>query len=519
MSDENKGQSSSYSSRQGREESTESIFKQYEQVLIESIISSFGLNFIMGDRHGGDVDTIHNVRKIGTDPNMAYKNKIHESQYEKRGEYNSTTYHSHAVYKEVNKENSQKKEEGTLTNSYLGTLFKRNDRVDLDHVISAKEIHDDRGRALTNLKGEDLANTRTNLKATDMNTNRSKKAKPMGVFLEGKKDKYSEEDKNRMMKADKESRSTYNHTITKTYYTSAQFASDLTRSAVKSASKMGVKEVLGFIFAEIWFELKKVFHRVKKPLELKVLLHDIGEGIKKGFTNAKEKYSVLMTRLKDGVLSGFVSNIITTVCNIFFTTAKNVVKIIREAFSSLVKAAKILFINTEKLEPEEQLKSVLEIISVGASVVFGSLISQAIGSTAIGQMPVVGEIVQGFVGAFVTGVLSCTLLWFFDKSAMMNKIYDYIRDRRTKVTSLDDLILLERNLEDFAADLMSIDLETFKKETAVFEGLSQQLLTIRDDRELNFFLTGYIEKIGVNLPWEGSFESFMSDRRNTLVFE
>lgn len=44
-----------------------SIFKQYESVIIESIITSFGLDFLVKDRHGGDVDTIHNVRQIGKD--------------------------------------------------------------------------------------------------------------------------------------------------------------------------------------------------------------------------------------------------------------------------------------------------------------------------------------------------------------------------------------------------------------------------------------------------------------------
>lgn len=40
------------------------LFKQYERVIIDSIITSFGLDFFIKDRHGGDVDTVHNVRQI-----------------------------------------------------------------------------------------------------------------------------------------------------------------------------------------------------------------------------------------------------------------------------------------------------------------------------------------------------------------------------------------------------------------------------------------------------------------------
>ena len=48
-----------------------SIFQQYEKVIIDSLITSFGLDFLIKDQHGGDVDTIHNVRKIGQDELMA----------------------------------------------------------------------------------------------------------------------------------------------------------------------------------------------------------------------------------------------------------------------------------------------------------------------------------------------------------------------------------------------------------------------------------------------------------------
>ena len=63
-----------------------SIFSQYESVIIYSLITSFGLDFLIKDQHGGDVDTIHNVRQIGKDLEMTYKNKQNEESYETRGE-------------------------------------------------------------------------------------------------------------------------------------------------------------------------------------------------------------------------------------------------------------------------------------------------------------------------------------------------------------------------------------------------------------------------------------------------
>ena len=76
----------------------DSLFKQYERVVFESLITSFGLDILMGDKHGGDVDTIHNVRKIGADERMTYKNKANEKYYAQRGEFNTKDYHTHSTF-------------------------------------------------------------------------------------------------------------------------------------------------------------------------------------------------------------------------------------------------------------------------------------------------------------------------------------------------------------------------------------------------------------------------------------
>ena len=71
-----------------------SIFQQYEKVVIDSLITSFGLDFLVRDQHGGDVDTIHNVRKIGQDELMGYKNSSNEAAYNNRPDYDASSYHA-----------------------------------------------------------------------------------------------------------------------------------------------------------------------------------------------------------------------------------------------------------------------------------------------------------------------------------------------------------------------------------------------------------------------------------------
>ena len=69
-----------------------SIWAEYERVILQSLITSFGLDFIVRDQHGGDVDTIHNVREIGIDEQMQYKNSVNATSYENRGEYDTKAY-------------------------------------------------------------------------------------------------------------------------------------------------------------------------------------------------------------------------------------------------------------------------------------------------------------------------------------------------------------------------------------------------------------------------------------------
>ncbi|MCI5761647.1 MAG: hypothetical protein MR028_04370, partial [Ligilactobacillus agilis] len=73
------------------------VWEQYENVIVQSLITSFGLDFIQ-DQHGGDVDTIHNVRQIGKDPKMHYKNAQNAADYANRGAYDSRKYHQDPRY-------------------------------------------------------------------------------------------------------------------------------------------------------------------------------------------------------------------------------------------------------------------------------------------------------------------------------------------------------------------------------------------------------------------------------------
>ena len=140
------------------------LLEQLERVTIESLITSFGLDFIITDRHGGDVDTIHNVRQIGEDPEMTYKKQSNKSDYDNRGKYSHKDVEApymgtdgqkqqtnfQRMKNEARKAYHANPKDNTVTDAYtdeqlhfFGKSKNRptNKSAELDHVKAAKEIH------------------------------------------------------------------------------------------------------------------------------------------------------------------------------------------------------------------------------------------------------------------------------------------------------------------------------------------------------------------------------------------
>ncbi|MDE7317853.1 MAG: hypothetical protein K2N12_09030 [Helicobacter sp.] len=154
------------------------MMQECKRSVIQSIVVPFGLGKIVAayDNMGGNVDTVHNVRQGVYATEQAQKN------YSQRGNYDSHEYHSDDEYKRINKEQSTLRKDGKLTDYMTGEKVDRNEKTDLDHVVAAKEIHDDRGRVLAGIEGVKLANTEINLKMTNATINRSKKSGFYGEF-------------------------------------------------------------------------------------------------------------------------------------------------------------------------------------------------------------------------------------------------------------------------------------------------------------------------------------------------
>ena len=517
-----------------------SIWNEYERVIIKSLITSFWLDFIVHDQNGGDVDTIHNVREVGKDPDLTYKNSQNKIDYDNRGAYDKAAYHSDPRYRKIVSdarrdfnENGTKVDDAYVVGEKLiprrNNTISREKQAQLDHVIAAEEIHNDSGRVLAGLDGKDLANSENNLRFTSacLNLNMSNmsidqyiqwcKDNPDKVNWNGKKGEPLTKDvENQLRKEYNRAKKDYEAKLAKAYYTSPKFAKDTAKAAGSRGAEMGARQAIGFVFVEIWMASKEELQAMPAGSELNTMLESVVTGVKKGVERAKEKYKDILAQFGEGFISGAFASLTTTICNIFFTTAKNLVKCIRQIYASVVEAGKVLLFNPDNLMFGDRIKTSTIIMATGASVLVGTAVGELIGKTPIAAIPGVGSVVQVFCSTLVSGLVSCTLLIFLDRSKFMNRLIDAMNRIPSEVNNYREIA---DALEILAAKLEKLDIAKFRADTEQYSNIAYKIERASTESELNDLLLSAYKVFDIKIPWEGDFNSFMENKSNRLVFE
>ncbi|WP_104713014.1 hypothetical protein [Helicobacter cetorum] len=509
------------------------VLEVLEQEVIKALSTSFGLDFLLfKDKKGGDVNTIHNVRQ------GVYASDIEKQRYENRGEYNSHDYHSHQNY--INKGRGAKEQflQGNLNDVYRDKNFKSNEQRNLDHIISAKEVHDDPARVLAELEGADLANVESNFAFTHESINKSKKAMTTQDFIEKlpsmienkennikkfetklqnttsdierqklqdsiRKKKENVKalksvDKEKMLEADKKAREIMNAEINWEYYTSSKFFKNTAFSVGKSGLAMGARQALGLVLAEIYFEIKTqipiIYHSVKENFKLGVFLEKMTETLKGIFERVKERFKEIWTSFKGGVVAGIFSSLSTTLINIFTTTAKKAIKGIREIFNTLVQVVKALFKGAS-------FKEIIKLILACGATLIGTIIYSA--CVNLFTFPF-GTECAAFLSALATGLISVGLCYLVDNwgSLLKNK-FDLALEHMQEMNAELDRYLLELARIEFNINPSEVQM------------LASSLNLANSEEERGIILDNEVQKRGIKLPYESgnteSIKSFLSN--------
>ena len=513
---------------------------ELEKTVINSLVTSFGLDFLLfKDQKGGEVDTIHNVR------NGVWATEAEKQRYEQRGKYDSTPYHQHENYIASGKRDKAEQSAGTLHDTYRDTVMGAHEQRNLDHVISAKEIHDDAGRVLAGLGGVELANQSSNLQTTHETVNKSKKQTPIMEYLhklpglisthentlakdrerlatlpretlqqqhqtreledkirktESKVNELKAIDPEAMLKRDAEARAPFEQKINHSYYTSSKFLHQTAGVAGMAGLAMGTRQMLGIVMAEVWFELREqlpvLLGKLKHKFSFEAFVESITQSLQGIWQRVQARFSAFLVAFKGGVFAGVLGSLTTTLFNIFATTQKMAIKIIREIWGQLVKAIKLMIFNPDQLGFVELCQAVTSLLSVGAATVVGTLAYTQL--LPFCGFPFGGEL-AAFASALVTGVVTLGLNYFLLHSEMARKLWAYIESLTPHAGTVREFQAINAELDRYLLELSRLE---FNLDVEELHAFTLELHACNDEIQRSAVLQKAVEARGIELPFE-----------------
>lgn len=436
---------------------SEILFKECQETVISSTLAAFGLNMGMfTDRDGGNVTTLHNFERE-TDQFIHDRDKA--SFKSANSNYERSNY-------ELNGNEWRKKKEQHAKagqDDYTGKPFKDQSKVELDHVVPLKQIHDDKKNHLAMNTGtekgrknlKNLANDDTNLAVTDKSINASKGAKTNTEFLNTTDpDKLKDWNVDPELMGNKEKQATHKINSEVSITLLKKQTSELIISGSQQALNMGVKQALGIlltkvvniVFREVKFYTREGVEFTSQTLsDIKTRLLSEMKGL------LKEIPEILSSALKGGI-SGFVSNLLTFLLNSVFSTVKKLVTMIREGLVGIYKAIKIIFFPPQGMSTEDVWRSAIKLLSTTVISAFVVTFAEGINAFLAGfpfLLPF-AEILSGAIVGILSGVLSAltayTIDVIFDKlfaNARHNKLMLELQLKNSEFVVANSSYLIE----------------------------------------------------------------------------
>lgn len=333
--------------------------------------------------------------------------------------------------------------DGTTTDRYTGERHDSNEKMEADHVRSLKELHEKGGFMLDSEEKEALGNDQDNLVFTKRKINRKKGDRPLeDQGLDGRRTRHIKK------KADK--------SVEKQIPKSLDFARRAARDGIKTGNKQGQQQALAFIISEliaaIFAEVKDVFENGWKGGDynaswlgsLKKRLKRVGRYLLNRWKGVAESFGT-------GWLAGFLSATTTALFNMFVRTSKNIVRIIREGFVSIMEALKLLLFPPEGMSLRQAAHEATKVFATGLVVTGGIMAGDKIANS----LPMLGSILGPVFGGLISGLGSLFVTFMLDKLDLFGVNFDERHDfiMGTLKNRISDAA---REIEDIEANLERI---------------------------------------------------------------
>ncbi len=328
--------------------------------------------------------TIHNARKkIYAKQQDTYNRTVYErGHYKKNGNEGIYTGNSEgkkfsgagkdSVGSEFTK--SQIDKDGFLTDAYTGERVQAK-TTSPDHIYPISEFHKNGGYMLSDTEKCDFATDKNNLASTNRSINKSMKDKNKIEWASSKSSgrevtnaEYFGIDNSRLKNAVKKGNETAKIHLPTNYQKAQFYIKNIFESGGKDAAAMAAYSAIGVIihdFALAAIQELKFLFKNRKELSYKELFNLFKEKMAQVLGSLKDKWKDIIKGSFEAGITAFLSNMLVFVINLFATTLKKIVSMIRAGFASLCQAIKLIAHKPDNLTQEEANIEAVKILTTG----------------------------------------------------------------------------------------------------------------------------------------------------------
>lgn len=403
--------------------------------VLASVIRPFGLQKILfNDKDGGNVTTIHGAQRgvyAKESEKWESKNSENKKMYQK-------PYFSLKVKQSMEDYKQQRLSGGKVQDELTGKMLQTNtDRKRdpnapiVDHIYSRKTFHEKGGYMLTKKQKEAFASDPRNFAITNKRLNDAKGPKDLKVFIDSgdNKSKYDIDGRRAKAKYEQSRKAMAEHLTLarKTLY----YSKNIAITGAQESTKMGLQQALGCLLQEvviaIFAEIKDVYHNgLKAGMTNQGFFSALRRRLNRIIKRVLSKWKDVVTQFGEGAFSAFFSNMVTTIINMFVTTGKRIVRIIREGFFSLIRAIKLLLFPPEGMTLPQAAHEATKLIAGGVVVTGGIIIEEGFEKwlASFGILAPFAPIISPVVVGVVTGLLTVFVVYLLDKIDIFGVIED-----------------------------------------------------------------------------------------------
>jgi hypothetical protein len=379
------------------------------------------------NKDGGNVTTIHNAR-----------DGVYAKERERFDSKESTAaYRSSRAGKSMKEYEQQRTSNGKVQDEYTGRmLLTEADRKSdpdapiVDHIVSANEFHKDGGFMLSSRKKQAFASDKKNYAITNKRLNDSKGHRDLKEWEQSDTDDVSKKtlhgtDARRTNAAYERGKATKEKHLPSSAQKTGYYATNIAETGVQEGVKMGFQQALGCLLQEVvvavFAEIKDVYNRgLKAGVRSQRFYCALRRRLTRVVNHVLSKWKDVVALFGSGAISGFFSNMITTIINMFVTTGKRLVRIIREGFFSLIRAIRLLLFPPPGMTLAQAAHAATKLIAGGVVTAAGIALEEAFEkwlAASVVLSPFAGHISTVVVGV-VTGLLTVLIVYLVDRIDM-----------------------------------------------------------------------------------------------------